>query len=177
MPDEVLTPDPQDDALRPVAGFFGKMPTLGDFVWRGLPDAFRTKWDAWLTRHVAPLDRAGGTFPTGGLRFSLPSGGCLAAGVIVRSHDSVGRHFPLTLLLIAEGTLTKDQINPWCDAALALAPGTLSPDELWLGLDALPFPTPGEPAAGPMHLWTPGGPCIATDPNDPDSALRTLLQS
>jgi type VI secretion system protein ImpM len=176
MPDDVLTPDPSTDDLRPVVGFFGKMPTLGDFVWRGLPDTFRTKWDAWLTRHIAPLERAGGVCPKGGLRFSLPSGRRFAAGVIVFSHDSVGRHFPLTLLLVADGRLTREQIDPWCDAALALDPGTLSPDALWSSLDALPSPTPGAPAAGPMHLWLPGGPCIATDPTDPGNVLRTLFQ-
>jgi type VI secretion system ImpM family protein len=175
MPDEILTP-PDEDDRRPVVGIFGKMPTTGDFVWRGLPDAFRKHWDFWLTRHIAPLRRAGAVFPPGGLRFSLPSGGRLAAGVIVLSHDTAGRHFPLSLLLIADGDLTQEQIDQWCDAALALGRGTLSPDELWISLDALPAPTPGEPATGPMQLWTPGGPPSVTDPTHPDGVLRALLQ-
>jgi len=41
MPDEVLTPGQPQDDQRPVAGFFGKLPATGDFVWRGLPDGFR----------------------------------------------------------------------------------------------------------------------------------------
>ena len=53
MPDEVLTPGGAD-ARRPVAAIFGKLPATGDFVWRGLPDAFRKHWDFWLTRHIAP---------------------------------------------------------------------------------------------------------------------------
>ncbi|KAF0137818.1 MAG: hypothetical protein FD152_207 [Xanthobacteraceae bacterium] len=177
MSDEVLTPQkPGDDDRRPVAGVFGKMPTTGDFVWRGLPDAFRKHWDFWLTRHIAPLGRAGAVFPQGGLRFSLPSGGRLAAGVVLPSRDSAERHFPLSLLLIADGTLSRDEIDPWCDAALALGPDSLSPDDLWTALDALAAPMPGgEPASGAMLLWTRGGPAIATNPADPGDALRRLL--
>lgn len=172
MPDEVLT---ADDDPRPVAGFFGKLPATGDFVWRGVPDVFRKHWDAWLTRHVAPLQRQGHCFPEGRLRFHLPSGGRLAAGVILPSQDSAGREFPLSLLLIANGDMTPAQIDPWCDAALLLSPETLSPDDLWHALDGLPAPTPQGPATGPMQLWTPGHPPLATRTEDPDTALRKLL--
>jgi type VI secretion system protein ImpM len=174
MPDEVLSGPVPDDA-RPVAGFFGKLPSTGDFVSRGLPDAFRKKWDAWLTQHVAPLQRDGRTFPTGGLRFRLPSGGRLAAGLILPSQDSAGRLFPLSLLLIAEGDLTQAQIDPWCDAALALHPDTLAPEPLWYALDALPTPEPSGPATGTLHLWIHDGPPVVTDAADPTLALQQLL--
>ena len=174
MPDEILTPDSDDH--RPVAGFFGKLPSTGDFVWRGLPDAFRKHWDFWLTRHVAPLERAGHTFPPGGLRFRLPSGGRLATGVILPSLDSAGRHFPLSLLLIAESDLTPAQIDPWCDAALALIPESLAVDALWHALDELPAPTPEGPVQGAMQLWARGGPCLQTEAADPLTALQDLLK-
>ena len=177
MSDEVLTPQkPRDDDRRPVAGVFGKMPATGDFVWRGLPDAFRKHWDVWLTRHIVPLARTGTVFPPGGLRFSLPSGGRLAAGVVLPSRDSAERYFPLSLLLIADGTLSPGQIDPWCDAALALGPDSLSPDALWIALDTLPAPVPdSKPASGAMLLWTRGGPLIAADPADPGGALQKVL--
>lgn len=174
MPDEVLTPDDPDDDLRPVAGFFGKLPATGDFVARGLPDAFRQSWDAWLTRHIAPLQRRGLALPPGGLRFRLPSGGRLAAGVILFSQDSAGRQFPLSLLLIAEDDLTPHQIDAWCDAALALEPTTLSPDALWHALDALASPVPAGPVTGPMQLWTPGHPAHDADATAPVPTLQDL---
>lgn len=170
MPDEVLTADIDD---RPVAGFFGKLPATGDFVWRGLPDAFRRHWDDWLTRHVAPLQREGTDLPAGGLRFRLPSGGRLAAGVIVPSRDSAGRLFPLSLLLIAEADLTLAQIDTWCDAALELSRET--PDDLWSALDALPAPRPQGMASGPMQLWAAGQPPQGTYPAAPGAALAQLL--
>ena len=170
MPDEILG---ETDDDRPVAGFFGKLPATGDFVCRGLPDAFRKPWDSWLTRHIAPLQRGGHSFPQGGLRFRLPSGGRLAAGVILPSQDSAARLFPLSLLLIAKGDLTPGQIDPWCDAALALARET--PDDLWLALDALPAPEPQGAATGPMQLWTPDHLPLATDPAAPEATLAQLL--
>lgn len=172
MSDEVLTPE---DDVRPVAGLFGKLPATGDFVWRGLPDAFRKHWDFWLTRHVAPLLRHGPGLPDSGIRFRLPSGGRLAAGLILPSQDSAGRHFPLSLLLLANGDLTPGQIDPWCDAALALRPETLAPDDLWHALDALPAPAPGAAASGPMQLWTPGQSPLTSDATAPEPALRQLL--
>ncbi|WP_333816600.1 type VI secretion system-associated protein TagF [Tabrizicola sp.] len=170
MPDEVLG-EPDDG--RPVAGFFGKLPATGDFVSRGLPDTFRKPWDAWLTRHVAPLQREGLIFPPGGLRFRLPSGGHLAAGLILPSQDSAGRLFPLSLLFIAGGDVTPDQIDPWCDAATGLE--ILSADDLWHALDALPAPVPDGPATGPMQLWVRSQPPLFTAPDDPDTLLRKLL--
>lgn len=172
MPDEVLTPE---DDKRPVAGFFGKLPTTGDFVWRGLPDAFRRNWDAWITRHIATLQRGGHAFPSGGIRFRLPSGGRLAAGVIQPSEDSAGRLFPISLLLIAPGDLSPAQIDEWCDAVLRLNPGTLAPDPLWQALEALPAPVPDGPAAGPVQLWTPGKAPVVADATEPAPALMSLL--
>lgn len=172
MSDEVLTPE---DDQRPVAAIFGKLPATGDFIWRGLPDAFRKHWDFWLTRHIAHLQRHGHVFPPGGLRFRLPSGGRLAAGVILPSRDRAGRHFPLSLLLLADGDLRIQQVDTWCDAALALRPETLAPDDLWQALDAIAAPEPAGPALGQMQLWTPGQPAIATDPETPEAALRQLL--
>jgi type VI secretion system protein ImpM len=173
MPDEVLTPDDEDS--RPVAGLFGKLPTTGDFVWRGLPDAFRKHWDLWLTRHIAPLQRHGLAFPPGGLRFRLPSGSRLAAGLILPSGDSAGRTFPLSLLLIADGDLTSAEIDGWCNAALALQPETLTPDALWQALDALPAPDPQGTATGLMQLWTTGNPPVFTTAEDPFAALSAVL--
>ena len=174
MPEELLAPT--DDDRRPVAGFFGKLPVTGDFVARGLPEAFRRNWDAWLSRHILPRQRESG-LPPGGLRFRLVSGGRLAAGLILPSTDSAGRLYPLSLILIAEGGLTQAQIDAWCDAALTLPVATLAPDALWLALDALPAPLPEGEATGPLQLWTPDQPPDPAGSGDPEDALNRLLSS
>ena len=175
MPREVLTPDGATSDNRPLAGFFGKAPFTGDFVSRGLPDAFRRHWDSWLTHHIAPLQRGGQVFPPCGLRFRLPSGGRVAAGVILPSEDSAGRRFPLSVLLIAKGNLALPQVDAWCDAALHLLPGTLDADTLWLALEDLSAPKADGPAAGPMQLWAAGHPALDANPKDPAAALARLL--
>jgi type VI secretion system protein ImpM len=87
-------------------GWYGKLPSLGDFASRRLPDEFIRPWDEWL-QVVLQASRASLgeawldcylTMPI--WRFVLlpgllgPSGW---AGVLMPSVDRVGRHFPLTL--------------------------------------------------------------------------------
>jgi type VI secretion system protein ImpM len=89
-----------------VPGWFGKIPNLGDFASRRLPEGFIRRWDRWLqgglaqsrgelgeawidTYLVAPI-----------LRFWVAPGtlGPNAwTGLLMPSVDRVGRHFPLTL--------------------------------------------------------------------------------
>ena len=89
-----------------IPGWYGKLPSLGDFARRQLPDAFIHPWDLWL-QEVLHATRAsmGGTWQERYLtmpiwRFVLlpglmgPNGW---AGVLMPSVDRVGRQFPLTL--------------------------------------------------------------------------------
>lgn len=175
MPREVLTPGDKTEDDRPIAGFFGKLPATGDFVSRGLPDAFRRHWDSWLTRHILPLMQKGLAFPPGGLRFRLVSGGRLAAGIILPSEDSAGRRFPLSLILIAKRDLPRPQIDAWCDAGLELLPGLTDIEAFWLALDDLPAPEPDGLARGPMQFWAAGHPAVEVDPMDPVAALDRLI--
>jgi type VI secretion system protein ImpM len=89
-----------------VPGWFGKMPSVGDFVSRRLPDGFIRRWDTWLQRGLA-LARAepGDAWLAGYLvapvrRFWIAPGVLGRpgwAGVLMPSVDRVGRHFPLTI--------------------------------------------------------------------------------
>ena len=91
-----------------VAGWFGKIPAVGDFATRRLPLSFVEPWDDWLSSELAELraqwdDQWSARFrqaPT--LCFAIDAGVVDAhawQGVIVASHDRVGREFPLTLAL------------------------------------------------------------------------------
>lgn len=97
-----------DLALPP--GWYGKLPSLGDFASRRLPSEFIEPWDRWLGECMAALRTAQGPgwldaylhSPT--WRFVLMPGvvpGIAAdagwAGVLMPSVDRVGRYFPLTL--------------------------------------------------------------------------------
>jgi type VI secretion system protein ImpM len=88
-----------------VAGWYGKMPCLGDFASRRLAPDFVDLWDGWLQRSIATSRQQLGdtwldTFLTSPMwRFALTPGLCgreAYVGVLVPSVDKVGRYFPLT---------------------------------------------------------------------------------
>ena len=88
-------------------GWFGKLPSSGDFVTRRVHPSFIEPWDAWLNAVLAgSRERLGAQWRDTFLsapawRFVL-SPGLIGndgwAGLIVPSVDSVGRYFPLTVV-------------------------------------------------------------------------------
>jgi len=119
-----------------IAGWFGKIPALGDFVTRRLPPTFVDPWDAWLSAELVAARRAlADAWPsayrqTPIWRFALTAGAIDQArwlGVLIPSFDRVGRQFPLTIAtggpfgaaqrvwaaLVAAG---RRALEPSCDA-------------------------------------------------------------
>lgn len=89
-----------------IPGWYGKLPTLGDFASRRLDASFIDPWDAWLAQGIATLrEQSGETWLDAYLaspvwRFVLMPGVLgeqAVAGVLMPSVDRVGRYFPLTL--------------------------------------------------------------------------------
>jgi type VI secretion system ImpM family protein len=125
-------------------GFFGKLPSHGDFLRRRVSDAFVTVWDSWLQESLAASRTALGdewldiylTSPV--WRFACAAGACGSApaiGVMVPSVDRVGRYFPLTLaaeLPIDTPSLLGVVMRaaPFFDAAEQLVINTLESDTL-----------------------------------------------
>lgn len=152
------------------AGFWGKLPGCGDFVARGLPDAFRGCWDHWASRHLA--GREG--WPDGGLRLRIAVPGRVAAGLVLPSRDRIGRRFPLALFLLADALPAPAALEPWCDAALQAA-GETAPEALWQALTALPQPMGAAGPDDPLLLWRRGGAAMPTDPGAPGPALARIF--
>jgi type VI secretion system protein ImpM len=116
------------------AGWYGKLPTLGDFATRRLPPAFVEPWDAWLAQGLADWKAAGEGWLDGYLagpvwRF-VAAPGVLApanvarawAGVLLPSQDRVGRHFPFTLALpVSPPSANAPLLLHWLQHAAGLA--------------------------------------------------------
>jgi len=95
-----------EESRSAIPGWYGKLPSLGDFATRRLPIEFVKAWDAWL-QDVLPASRE--TLGDGWFdiyltmpiwRFVFLPGLVTQsgwAGVLMPSVDRVGRHFPLTL--------------------------------------------------------------------------------
>ena len=97
-----------DAAVRPEVGFYGKLPTHGDFLRRRVSDPFVEAWDGWLQSCIAAsrdalADRWLDVYLTSPVwRFVCAAGACgqnPVAGIIVPSVDRVGRYFPLTVVV------------------------------------------------------------------------------
>ena len=177
------------------AGFYGKLPHLGDFVNRRLPTELIDPWDQWLQESLAAsrsqlgdawLDR----YLSSPLwRFVLSPG--LAgqagwAGVLMPSTDRVGRYFPLTLaspLPVGTNPYVVLRATDWFERVETLALSVLEDpfsletfdgQVLALGapLAAGPAPDPQPPGArgrpNTWHLSTPTGADLA-------GACTTLL--
>jgi type VI secretion system protein ImpM len=103
-----------------IPGWYGKLPSLGDFASRRLTQQFVATWDTWL-QHAMTASRA--SLGPSWLEVYMNSpiwrfvllpgviGDTLWGGIMMPSVDKVGRHFPLTIAVaIAD--------RPGCMAAL-----------------------------------------------------------
>ncbi len=87
-------------------GWFGKLPGMGDFAHRRLPDGFSEAWDRWLRNGLARLgvyhqDWTQRYLDAPRWCFVLGNGvinGQSWIGVLVPSVDGMGRHFPFTVM-------------------------------------------------------------------------------
>lgn len=139
-----------------IAGWYGKLPCLGDFASRRLPTDFITAWDAWLQRSIASSRQQMGEswldvfLKSPMWRFALAPGVCgedAYAGLLLPSVDKVGRYFPLTLVLplpAREADVIRVlSAQDWYDALEKIGWSALdvdfSPDQLEAALTACPF--------------------------------------
>ena len=136
-------PDPAD-AGGGTPGWYGKLPSTGDFASRRLSHGLIEAWDGWLAQEIGELRQQ---YPDQWLQAYLDSptwrfvlgAGMLGeeqtwpmAGVLMPSIDRVGRYFPLTVaqVLAAEQSLADIVCGPddWFEQTETLLLDTLEPD-------------------------------------------------
>ncbi|MDM0044947.1 type VI secretion system-associated protein TagF [Variovorax dokdonensis] len=87
-------------------GWWGKLPGMGDFAHRRLPDAFRHDWDRWLQGGLQQLRARHANWNERYLQAPLwcfilgdgVIGEGAWIGVLMPSVDAVGRYFPFTVV-------------------------------------------------------------------------------
>ncbi len=94
-------------SAQPQVGFYGKLPSHGDFLRRRVSDPFVATWDAWLQEcltesRIALGDAWLNVYLTSPAWRFVCAPGALGpspvAGLMVPSVDRVGRYFPLTIV-------------------------------------------------------------------------------
>lgn len=172
-------------------GWFGKLPGLGDFAHRRMPEAFRELWDHWLQHGFARLRQQHEDWTQryleGPLWFFVlapqVAGPRPWVGVLMPSVDGVGRYFPFTVA--AELAQPLDAI-PAADAALLVCwwqqAAQASLQALEQDLDAPRFdalleqlPALEQAPDAPLPTWPHDGQSLwFTDPGDAHAAsIRT----
>jgi type VI secretion system protein ImpM len=185
-----------DPALVP--GWYGKIPSLGDFASRRLSQPFITVWDNWL-QHAMTASRA--TLGPGWLdtymnspiwRFILLPGvigDTLWGGIMMPSVDKVGRQFPLTIVVaiparpgcMAAVMGARDWYGDLEETALATLNVDFPVQQFEEQLASMPFPA-GVVASEDAHItalaawWqAPSGPFEMVPPAGCD--MQQLLQA
>ena len=150
-----------------VPGWYGKLPGVGDFISRRLPEEFVRPWDAWLQDVVVTTRTSLGpgwigrylTMPI--WRFVLVSGLVAQtgwAGVLMPSVDRVGRRFPLTIAVALPSDAAMahavfesgDWYGDLEDAALGMLDPSRGADELERALSNCPFSIPPDVELDPV---------------------------
>lgn len=124
------------------AGFFGKLPALGDFVSRQLAYAQVRRIDDWMQCGLRALQRTstrGGDAELGVpvWRFVLPCGvwgGRAFCGALMPSLDKVGRRFPLLACVGLDADTHLAAVSPFSERLAQVLPNAiaceLGPDDL-----------------------------------------------
>ena len=158
-----------------VPGFYGKLPSRGDFLTSGLGRAFVDPWTEWMDQGLrASQEALGAEWVPAWLEaplwfFTLAPGlaGPMAvAGFFFPSVDRAGRHYPMTVVTLLPGLSGAPDavaLDSWlrdCSApALAALYDDWAPDALAEALGKLPAPSASPVASG--RFWSDGGPRVA----------------
>jgi type VI secretion system protein ImpM len=170
-----------------VVGFYGKIPSRGDFVRSGLPHGFLDPWDRWMQQGIAASQKALGDewlpawLEAAIWSFALAPGVCgpdAVLGLWMPSVDRVGRHFSLTLAAVIPGMvpggaivdLVRDNggfLAALEGAGLSALESDIAPGDLAARTLAATTAVPADPGIDPMQYpaadtlwWTEGAPRV-----------------
>ncbi len=103
------------------AGFFGKLPSTGDFVARGLQQGVRPFLDQWLTHGLAARCDTADAWPTSGIRAVVKWKKHWLILLVLPSADKPDRKFPFAICRIASVAPDRESADGWCNSVLDLA--------------------------------------------------------
>lgn len=157
-----------------IPGWYGKIPGLGDFARRRLPDPYVQGWDDWLARGIETSRASLGEeawldsyLRAPVWRFALVGdwfAGGAWSGVLMPSVDRVGRYFPLTIAAPWEPPSSLEGFRQWTgwlarlhDVALDCLEESYTAESLEAALAACALPGGLPPPEDPIEA------CVLAD--------------
>jgi type VI secretion system protein ImpM len=143
------------DSIR--IGFFGKLPSRGDFVRFGLSRALIAAWDNWLQEVMFASHEVFGSVLSDApiWRFEFGAGVCgprRACGLLLPSADSVGRMFPL--MIAAEAAMATDAFLDAVERiGVEAIRHTMPPETVAQNLNGAPRPSPARDGSRATRWW------------------------
>lgn len=109
MPEQPLNDSVRQGVGHAQVGWYGKLPSLGDFVGRRMPHALEAEWDSWLRAGMDELrsmstEAWSDAFVSAPIWFFAASArvtGSAVMGALAPSMDRVGRYYPFTIVAAA----------------------------------------------------------------------------
>ncbi|CAN5333721.1 type VI secretion system-associated protein TagF [soil metagenome] len=166
-----MASDPFGAIAGSAPGWFGKLPALGDFASRRLPESFTAAWDPWLSGGIESTraqlgERWLDVYLSGPVwSFALLPGTIDTNtwyGVMMPSVDRVGRYYPLTIATATDYAVPPANLDAWMQTLRDTALACLDPQATIDQLEATLAP----------QLLMPAGPWIeASMPRDGQASL------
>ncbi|MCZ4255607.1 TagF domain-containing protein [Sulfitobacter sp. G21635-S1] len=155
--------------MHPETGFFGKLPTAGDFIGRGLRPGVRPVMDRFLTAKLSQHAATPDLWPSEGLRGVIkgPNGDLLLC--ILPSRDAADRAFPIAAC-VGLNAAALAEADRWADQVYPVLLNARSADDMVAGLANIQPPEPGAPALASPALWQRG-----TLPEGPEAVITRLF--
>ena len=162
---------------------FGKLPSLGDFVSRGLDQSMRDRIDRWLSQEMETAraklgDNFNGQFDAAPVWnfVDCDDDGRWAGGALCASQDKAGRRFPLIMAAPASDATTAAALSAGCLSAMCqafteswdadgLATATIMPEE-----------TGWQPQGPEWALLADSGPALILPGSFPQGAITMMVE-
>ncbi len=166
------------------AVLFGKLPAHGDFVARGMDDAWQADLDVAISRAMQrAMERFDHEFEERFLaappwRCAIERGGSYLGGALAPSLDQAGRLFPVFLAQRASSLAAARDLAAGCEELLfAAIPGQWTADMLWQEAGEITAPADSETSEPPpAGWWLDGGDSLpAPAPHLSGTLPETLL--
>lgn len=162
---------------------FGKLPSLGDFVSRGLDQSMRDRIDTWLSQEMESArtklgDRFNDLYDAAPVWnfVDCDEDGHWSGGALCASQDKAGRRFPLIMATPASDATTAAALSAGCLSAMYQAFTEGWDADGLASATKMPEDTGWRPQRPEWALLADGGPALILSGSFPQGAITVMVE-